>query len=251
MAIERLIGVTSLAYVLSTAAIASDAVKDDPIDISPPSGRIPSVYLGPRMLDPVEHRIGQAIDNHELTGIDGAVRRLHKASGERGTVVVVRDPECPVSQRYGPRIKRLATQFADGFGFVFIYPNVDLSAEQRAQDAGSLGVDGTYTQRGSFTLAESLGVNSTGDVFVLDAQHRLRYRGAVDDQYGLGYTRDFPTAHYLRNALDDLSAGRPVSTPATSAPGCYIDADHAKDQLLPQVPGDHLLSALTVATARV
>mgnify|MGYP000582630859 CR=1 FL=1 len=138
--------------------------------------------------------------------------------------------------------RRLANAYGNDFHFVFIYPSVDLTTEERANDAQMFGPHGVYAERGSFALAELLGVTSTGDVFVLDREHRLSYRGAVDDQYGLGYTRDVPTAHYLRNALDDLRESRPVRVPATSAPGCYIDADPAKDRLIPSMPGGHLLS---------
>jgi hypothetical protein len=48
--------------------------------------------------------------------------------------------------------------------------------------------------------------------------------------------------HYLRNALEALRQGREVETPATAAPGCYIDADPAKDRLLPQLPGGQMFS---------
>lgn len=241
MAIKRPIAITA-AVLVGWVMQPTPAAAAEPQDISPPSGRIPSVYLGPRMLDPVEHRIGTRIAAVELTGIDGKPYPLYTSDSRRGTVIVVRDPQCPVSQRYGPRIKRLAEQYAGDFRFVFIYPNVDLDAASRAADARMLDVPGIFAQRGSFALAEALGVTSTGDVFILDASHRLSYRGAVDDQFGLGYTRDVPTANYLRNALDQIRAGHPVSVPATSAPGCYIDADPANDRLIPAVPGGHLLS---------
>ena len=70
----------------------------------------------------------------------------------------------------------------------------------------------------------------------------MRYRGAVDDQYGLGYTRDFPSRHYLRDALDALRNGDEIETPATAAPGCYIDADPAKDRLFLDLPGGQIIS---------
>ena len=210
--------------------------------IESPGDRMPTVHLGPRLLDPAEHRIGKQMPDTPFTGVDGAAHRLFDDAGRRGTVVIVRDPACPVSQRYGPRIKQLAERYRDDFRFVYIYPSVDLTAEERADDARAIGLPGQFAARGSFVLAEMLGVASTGDVFVLDDAHRLRYRGAVDDQFGVGYTRDFPTAHYLRNALDDMRSGRPVATPATSAPGCYIDADPLNDRLIPPVPAGHLLS---------
>jgi hypothetical protein len=218
-------------------------VAAEPAMISPPSGRIPAVYLGPRVLAPAEEGIGRLIPDLVLHGIDGKPSRLHDAGGRLGTVIVVRDPECPVSRRYAPRVAQLARQFTDAdFGFVFIYPSETLDRDRRRQDARSLAANGVYVERGSFALAESLGVKSTGEVFVLDSAHRLRFRGAVDDQYGLGYTRDLPTAHYLRNALDALVDGRPVPVPATSAPGCYIDADPVKDRSFPPLQDGQMLS---------
>jgi hypothetical protein len=211
--------------------------------ISPPANRVPAVWLSPRILDPAEAGIGKLVPDLELQGIEGQNHRLYGPVGRRGTVIVVRDPDCPVSRRYGPRISKLARQFSDdGYGFVFIYPNEELQTKQRTQDAERLGAPGLYVDRGSFALADALGVKSTGDVFILDADHRLRYRGAVDDQYGLGYTRDLPSQHYLRNALESLQQGREVETPATAAPGCYIDADPAKDRLFQQLPGGQMLS---------
>jgi hypothetical protein len=145
---------------------------------------------------------------------------------------------------YRPRISALARQFGErGFEFVFIYPNAELSDEERAEDARRLAIPGVYIDRGSFALAEALGLKSTGDVFVLDSEYRLRYRGAVDDQYGLGYTRDFPSRHYLRNALEALRNGDAIETPATAAPGCYIDADPAKDRRFQDLPGAQMMSS--------
>lgn len=207
-----------------------------------PEGRSPAVWLGPESLDPTDSGIGRRIPDQVLSLADGEVGHLHQAGGKLGTVVVVRDPQCPVSRRYGPRIAKLAKQYgAAGFAFVFIYVNQFLEAEELADDARMMAVRGWYVAKGSFTLAHDLAVKSTGDVFVLDAEHRLQFRGAVDDQFGFGYTKDFPTRLYLRNALDAVRDGRPVEVPATTAPGCFIDADPAKDRLFqPAVSGEML-----------
>ncbi len=228
---------TCLSIGLSHAPLA------DPQAITPPENRVPAVWLGPQVLDPAEAGIGKQVPDMPLHGVDGRDHSLHQTDGRRGTVVVVRDPECPVSRSYGPRIAQLARQYDHaGFGFLFIYPSETLNSDQRSNDRATLGVQGIFVDRGSFALAEALGVKSTGDVFILDADHRIRYRGAVDDQYGLGYTRDIATRHYLRNALDDIRNGRDVSTPATAAPGCYIDADPAKDRLIEPLPAGQMLS---------
>lgn len=131
---------------------------------------------------------------------------------------------------------------------MFIYPRADLTTEQRLQDAATLAIPGIYAERGSFALAEQLGVKSTGDVFGLDIEHRLGYRGAVDDQFGIGYTKNFTTSHYLRNAMDAVLNGDAVAVPATSAPGCYIDADPKQDRVFPPLPEGYILSLLSTST---
>jgi len=233
------------ASVLSTALLLGMAQVPlaESGSISPPTGRAPAVWLGPQALDPADAGVGKQIPDLPVHGVDGRNHSLYLARGTRGTVVVVRDPECPVSRRYGPRISELAGRYAEaGFGFVFIYPSENLDHEQRRQDRQTLGVPGIYVDQGSYTVAESLGVKSTGDVFVLDAEYRLRYRGAVDDQYGLGYTRGIATRHYLRDALEAVATGRDIAVPATAAPGCLIDADPAKDGLIRGLPAGQMLS---------
>jgi mono/diheme cytochrome c family protein len=49
------------------------------------------------------------------------------------------------------------------------------------------------------------------------------YRGAINDQYGLGYAKEAPTRTYLRDALASHAAGVPPKYAATTAPGCALD----------------------------
>src|SRR5947207_336523 len=66
------------------------------------------------------------------------------------------------------------------------------------------------------------GATSTTEVFVLDRARTLVYRGAIDDQYGLGYGLDAPRRHFLVNALEAALADERPLIAATSAPGCAI-----------------------------
>ena len=196
-------------------------------------------WPGVEVIKPEDAQIGKQIGNLPFHDLWGRAVSLHDLAGERGTVVVVRDPKCPVSRRYGPRISQLGQGFVEkGFSFVFIYLNESLKLEALEDDARGLRLpQATMVGKGSFVLAAALGVRSTGDVFVLDDEYRLIYRGAIDDQYGFGYTQEAPTHHYLRNALEAELREWPVPVPATLAPGCQIDADPAKDELLPIPPG--------------
>ena len=70
----------------------------------------------------------------------------------------------------------------------------------------------------------------TPEVFVLDEQRVVRYWGRIDDQYGIGYSRDEPTRHDLREAIKELLAGKTVSQPVAASVGCHIGRVKTPDE---------------------
>jgi hypothetical protein len=44
----------------------------------------------------------------------------------------------------------------------------------------------------------------------------------VDDQYGYSYRRAAPSRTELKDALEEVLAGNPVTTPETKVQGCVI-----------------------------
>ena len=72
-------------------------------------------------------------------------------------------------------------------------------------------------------LAKALSATTTTEVFLVDGARTLKYRGALNDQYGLGYAKDQPTHHYLRSAVAAMLRGEAVEVAATTAPGCALD----------------------------
>ncbi|HID46633.1 MAG TPA: hypothetical protein EYP34_12880 [Chromatiaceae bacterium] len=198
-------------------------------------------WPGVETVEPEEAGIGRKIEDVPFFQLYGQATSLYKLTGDMGTVIVVRDPDCPVSVRYGPRISKMAHNYSNkGFSFAFIYLNEHLDVNRLQKDAANLRAPAVKIGRGSFAIASALDVKSTGEVFVLDSENHLVYRGAIDDQYGFGYTQDAPTHNYLRNALDARLKNMSIHTPATMAPGCAIDADPKKDDFLPVSPDSAL-----------
>jgi mono/diheme cytochrome c family protein len=74
-------------------------------------------------------------------------------------------------------------------------------------------------------LADALRPTTTTEVFVLDAARTLVFRGAVNDQYGLGYSKPAATRNYLREALDAVLRGESPPVEAITAPGCALDLE--------------------------
>jgi mono/diheme cytochrome c family protein len=71
-------------------------------------------------------------------------------------------------------------------------------------------------------VADQLGAERTPEVFVIDRQLRIRYRGRVDDQYEPGVARAQVENAFLQDALEQVLSGQKVSVPSTAAVGCLI-----------------------------
>jgi hypothetical protein len=72
-------------------------------------------------------------------------------------------------------------------------------------------------------VSRYFGVSRTCEAVAIATQDStLLYRGAVDDQFSEGARKPAPTRQYLRDALEDFLAGRPVAVAKTRAHGCAI-----------------------------
>jgi hypothetical protein len=171
---------------------------------------------------------GERVPDARIVDVDGTPGVLSAVgAGSRGAVIAFRDAECPVSQRYAPRLAEMERAYgAKGFRFVY----VDVTPHDRAAaraDAAKYGLGGRTVLDAQQRLVGVLRATSTAETFVVDARGTLRYRGQVDDQYGIGVHRDAPTRTPLRDALDRVAADQDVAVASTPAPGCLFTVDRA------------------------
>lgn len=75
-----------------------------------------------------------------------------------------------------------------------------------------------YLRDESQEVARAYGAKTTPDIFVLDGEGRLRYRGAPDPDHQDPSLR----ASWLREALDSVLAGEDVARPETDPIGCSV-----------------------------
>ena len=92
------------------------------------------------------------------------------------------------------------------------------SPEAMAARVADEGWSLPYLHDESQEVARSWGAEKTPHVFVLDSELSVRYRGAPDADYD----DESENAAWLREALDAVLAGEPVSRPETEAVGCTI-----------------------------
>ncbi|TWU58187.1 redoxin family protein [Rubripirellula reticaptiva] len=138
-------------------------------------------------------------------------------------VVAFLGVECPLAKLYSIRLNELADRYADrGVAVIGVMSNRQDSLAEIGSFASRQAVDFPLLKDGGNRLADQLGAERTPEMFVFDAKRRLRYRGRVDDQYGIGYVRDEPGRRDLKIAIDELLTGRDVSITRTAAIGCII-----------------------------
>ncbi len=158
-----------------------------------------------------------------FTDVGGKEVSLGSVKGSKATVVVFLSFDCPISTSYCQPLSELAQTYASR-GVIVL--GVEGAASPRAEVAGhareyklSFPVFADPDQ----VAAEAFGARTTPEVFVLDADLAVRYRGRIDDNYTARLRRNTqPRSADLRVALDELLAGKPISHPATSAVGCPI-----------------------------
>ncbi|MDB5328453.1 MAG: Peroxiredoxin, partial [Phycisphaerales bacterium] len=79
-------------------------------------------------------------------------------------------------------------------------------------------------------VSRYFGVKRTCDTLVIDTEKMaVIYRGALDDQFAEGARKPKARANYLRDALEQYLAGKPVSRAATKVHGCEITYDTGPD----------------------
>ena len=79
-----------------------------------------------------------------------------------------------------------------------------------------------YLMDESGATGKAYGARTTPHMYIVNAQGTLVYAGGIDDKRSANIA-DIKTAkNYVAAALDELKAGKSVSTPMTSPYGCSV-----------------------------
>jgi hypothetical protein len=160
-----------------------------------------------------------------LTDIEGTTwGTLSRADTANPKVLFFVRSDCPISNQYGPEIRRICADYGEaGVDCFLVYVDpaaTDEDIRRHTEDFGHTLPAIPDTARVFVNLA---GATITPEVAVF-SKGEIAYRGRIDNLYeDLGRPRRVVTRHELRDALTDLSASRPVATPRTQATGCFIE----------------------------
>lgn len=163
-----------------------------------------------------------------LRGVDGQLQSLTAWNDAPAVVVVFYANRCPVADAYESRLMQLAAEVRErGVKFVAISVSHHDSDrfEKMQQRAHERGWKIPYVQDLTQEIARKYGATTTSQVFLLNADRKIAYMGAIDDQWKDAAKVE---THYLRDALTAILAGQPVDITETRPVGCAIEYLTAK-----------------------
>jgi hypothetical protein len=106
-----------------------------------------------------------------------------------------------------------------GIKFYLIFSNKGESTDFIEYFYRSINWDIPYILDTAGTLLNKYKATHTPQVFILDTTKKVVYKGPIDDS---NLNQGRVDKSYLKNALEDILAGRAVQTPEVAGTGCWI-----------------------------
>ena len=176
---------------------------------------------------PVNDKINTRIANFTLQDLNGKPVSLHDLKPPKAVVVVFLSFDCPVSNSYAQPLAELQRTYA-AKGITFLGVAVAEDKAALAKQVKEFAIPFAVLRDPTFAAVDALKASTTPEVFVLDHNFVMRYRGRIDNGYYARLKKNPSVSrHDLREALDDLLAGKAVRQPVTPAVGCPLVRDKA------------------------
>lgn len=168
---------------------------------------------------PVPNRV----ESFELRDFRGKTWKLEDFKDSKVLVVAFVGTECPLVKLYASRLQKLQDEYKEqSVQFVAINSNQQDSITEMAHFARKFEIEFPMLKDPGNRVADQLGAERTPEVFVLDSDRKIRYRGVIDDQFTYGIQRTKIDNRYMLEAIKSLIDGTPVKIEKTDVAGCHI-----------------------------
>src|SRR3982750_2905803 len=174
--------------------------------------------------------VGSAAPNFSLTDTKG---ETHSLSQYKGKFVVLEwfNPECPfVKKHYGSsNMQNLQKEFTDkGVVWLTIDSNAPGTEGNLTADQAQKVMNSWKTKMTALLIdpeskvAKLYGAKNTPHMVVINPEGKIVYEGAIDSKASPN-PADIPSStNYVKSALDESLAGKPVSNATTKPYGCSV-----------------------------
>ncbi len=163
---------------------------------------------------------GDQVDDFTLKGVDGNSYTLSDMKSSKVVVIIFWSTECPFVQPYRDRVSDMFNDYGKkGITIWAVNANNTESLTDVQLHAKKNNYPFPVLKDVNNVVADNLGATRTPEVFVIDPNSRVvLYHGRIDDSR----EADKVTSNDLKNALDELIAGKDISVKSTKSFGCTI-----------------------------
>ena len=165
-------------------------------------------------------KIDEQVKEWDLKDAENKVYSLKKLGEEKKAIVLIfLATQCPVVDEYVDRINSLFSDYKEKkVQLVGIHSNKHETIEEIKEYTKKHKLEFPILRDPDNELADYFNARRTPEIFLIDSEQILRYRGAIDD------SRKTPKNHFLQSVLDLVLEGKkiPDKQKKTRAIGCLI-----------------------------
>ncbi|MEX1111310.1 MAG: thioredoxin family protein [Chthoniobacterales bacterium] len=175
-------------------------------------------------------QIGQPAPEFTLTDSNG---QSHNLSDFKGKFVVLEwlNHGCPFVQKHydGGNMQGLQKEYT---GKDVVWLSIVSSAPGKQGHMSAEETNKAKEEKGAAatavlidedgTVGKLYDAKVTPELYVINSEGTLVYMGAIDDKKSVDAAEVAGAKNYVKQALDEALAGKPVSEPTTSAYGCSV-----------------------------
>jgi peroxiredoxin len=164
--------------------------------------------------------VGTKLASDALPGTDGARHALQPTDGSRLTVLFFFADHCPCQAAHDARLRALyAAYHPQGVDVFAVDSEVGATPERDGAEAAKRAYPFPILVDRGGALAHRVGAEYATEAFVIDRSGAIRYHGGIDSDKRTLHDEATP---FLRDALDDLLAERPLRRTESKALGCAL-----------------------------
>ncbi len=161
----------------------------------------------------------------ELKDPSGKLYKSGDLYGKRGLLIAFTCNHCPYALGVWPRFIRLAKAAqAAGIPTIAVNPNIHPDYPQDAPDRmkekiKEWKIEFPYLVDETQKVADAFKAQCTPDIYLYNSEKKLVYHGRIDDNW---QDESKVTKEELKEAINNLAAGRPISKEQRPSMGCSI-----------------------------
>lgn len=167
----------------------------------------------------------KTMKDFELTDHMGVTHALDEYADKDFIVMYIHGSGCPIARLSVPTFLGIRDDYADkNIGFLMLNSFIQDDIPRIRKEAADFKIDFPILKDADQSVARSLGVERTAEVFIVDPRTRkVVFRGPIDDSLGYETQRINTNHNYLRDALDAVMAGETINmNDIPDSKGCLV-----------------------------